>query len=255
MTAGLVGADLANLVNEAALLAARRQADAVSERDFQEALERIVAGLEHKSRRLSAKDKQQVAYHECGHALVATLLPGADAVKKISIVPRGIGALGYTMQQPNSDEGDRYLLTRGELLDRVTVLLGGRAAEEVMLADISTGAQDDLQRATGLVRRMVLELGMSKSLGLQAFDSGRGQFLDVPGIGGSTREVSEDTARAVDQEVRAMLDERYAHARALVEKHRAALQQAAQELLKEEILDGQRFRALVQEHAPPSPAA
>ena len=223
MTAGLVGADLANLVNEAALLAARRQADAVAEHDFQEALERIVAGLERKSRRLSAKDKQQVAYHECGHALVATLLPGADAVKKISIVPRGIGALGYTMQTPNADEGDRYLLTRGELLDRITVLLGGRAAEEELLADISTGAQDDLQRATALVRRMVLELGMSKTLGLQAFDSGRGQFLDVPGGMGGIREVSDETARAIDQEVRGLLDERYAHARQLIREHRAAI--------------------------------
>ena len=253
MTAGLVGADLANLVNEAALLAARRQADAVAEHDFQEALERIVAGLERKSRRLSAKDKQQVAYHECGHALVATLLPGADAVKKISIVPRGIGALGYTMQTPNADEGDRYLLTRGELYDRITVLLGGRAAEEEMLADISTGAQDDLQRATALVRRMVLELGMSKTLGLQAFDSGRGQFLDVASGLGGIREVSDETARAIDQEVRGLLDERYAHARLLVREHREALQLAAQELLKEEILDGQRFRALI-EATPPAAA-
>jgi cell division protease FtsH len=246
MTAGLVGADLANLVNEAALLAARRQADAVAEHDFQEALERIVAGLERKSRRLSAKDKQQVAYHECGHALVATLLPGADAVKKISIVPRGIGALGYTMQTPNTEEGDRYLLTRGELYDRVTVLLGGRAAEEEMLADISTGAQDDLQRATALVRRMVLELGMSRTLGLQAFDSGRGQFLDVASGLGGIREVSDETARAIDQEVRGVLDERYAEARRLVREHRDAMQIAAQELLKEEILDGQRFRALIE---------
>ena len=247
MTAGLVGADLANLVNEAALLAARRQGDSVADRDFQEALERVVGGLERKSRRLSTKDKQQVAYHECGHALVATLLPSADGVKKISIVPRGIGALGYTMQQPN-DEGDRYLLTRSELLDRIAVLLGGRAAEEVLLSEISTGAQDDLQRATSLARRMVTELGMSEALGLQAFDSGRGQFLDVGG--GGPRDVSDETARAIDQEVRALLEERYVIAKKLIADHRAVMELAVQELLREEVLDGARFRALV---LPPAP--
>ncbi len=244
MTAGLVGADLANLVNEAALLAARRKADAVAECDFQEALERVVAGLERKSRRLSPKDKQVVAYHECGHALVATSLPSADSVKKISIVPRGIGALGYTMQQPNEKEGDRYLLTRSELLDRITVLLGGRAAEEELLSDISTGAQDDLQRATSMARRMVSEFGMSQSLGLQAFDSGRGQFLDVQGF--ANREVSDETAWAVDQEVRALLDTQYERARQLVRSHRPAIEQAARELLEHEVLDGDRFREILQ---------
>ena len=244
MTAGLVGADLANLVNEAALLAARRKADAVAECDFQEALERVVAGLERKSRRLSPKDKQVVAYHECGHALVATSLPSADSVKKISIVPRGIGALGYTMQQPNEKEGDRYLLTRSELLDRITVLLGGRAAEEELLSDISTGAQDDLQRATSMARRMVSEFGMSQSLGLQAFDSGRGQFLDVQGF--ANREVSDETAWAVDQEVRALLDTQYERARQLVRSHRPAIEQAAKELLEHEVLDGDRFREILQ---------
>jgi cell division protease FtsH len=249
MTAGLVGADLANLVNEAALLAARRQADAVSERDFQEALERVVAGLERKSRRLSPKDKTQVAYHECGHALLATLLPTADEVKKISIVPRGVGALGYTMQQPREEDGDRYLLTRTELLDRITVLLGGRAAEQELLADISTGAQDDLQRATSLARRMVTEFGMSKSLGLQSFDSGRGQFLDVPGQGlAGSREVSDETARAIDQEVGSLLEERYQQARQIVREHREALEQVAKELLQHEVLDGSRFREVVQGH-------
>jgi cell division protease FtsH len=158
------------------------------------------------------------------------------------------------MQQPSAEEGDRYLLTRGELLDRITVLLGGRAAEEEMLADISTGAQDDLQRATALCRRMVLELGMSKTLGLQAFDSGRGQFLDVASGLGGTREVSDETARSIDQEVRALLDERYAQARQLVRDNRVALQTAAQELLKEEILDGQRFRTLIEQNTPPPQA-
>ncbi len=243
MTAGLVGADLANLVNEAALLAARRKADAVADVDFQEALERVVAGLERKSRRLSPKDKQVVAYHECGHALVATLLPSADQVSKISIVPRGVGALGYTMQQPNEKEGDRYLLTRGELLDRITVLLGGRAAEEELLADISTGAQDDLQRATMMARRMVSEFGMSKALGLQAFDSGRGQFLDVPGY--ANREVSDETARAVDQEVRALLDGQYQRARELIRSHRPLIEQAVKELQEHEVLDGERFREIL----------
>jgi len=252
VTAGLVGADLANLVNEAALLAARRQADSVGDRDFQEALERIVAGLERKSRRLSPKDKQQVAYHECGHALVATLLPNADQVKKISIVPRGVGALGYTMQQPASQDGDRYLLTRGELLDRITILLGGRAAEEELLADISTGAQDDLMRASALARRMVMELGMSKSLGLQAFDSGRGQFLDVPGA--APREISDETARAVDQEIGELLAQLYSRARSLINANKAVIEQAAQELLQHEVLDGQRFRELLQLPTTASPA-
>lgn len=243
MTAGLVGADLANLVNEAALLAARRKAEAVADIDFQEALERVVAGLERKSRRLSPKDKQVVAYHECGHALVATSLPSADSVKKISIVPRGIGALGYTMQQPNEKEGDRYLLTRTELLDRITVLLGGRAAEEELLTDISTGAQDDLQRATTLARRMVSEFGMSQALGLQAFDSGRGQFLDTQGF--ASREFSDETAWAVDQEVRALLESQYERARQLIRSHRPAIELAVKELLEHEVLDGDRFRDIL----------
>jgi cell division protease FtsH len=243
LTAGLVGADLANIVNEAALLAARRRADSVTDRDFQEALERTITGLERKSHRLSAKDKKQVAYHECGHALVATLLPHTDEVKKISIVPRSIGALGYTMQQPASQDGDRYLLTRGELYDRVTVLLGGRAAEEELLADISTGAHDDLVRATGLLRRMVSELGMGKTLGLQAFESGRGQFLDVPGL--AQREVSDQTARAIDQEVGEQLDTLYRRARELVRGHKPAIEKAVSELLEQEVLDGQRFREIL----------
>jgi len=247
MTAGLVGADLANLVNEAALLAARRKAESVGEVDFQEALERVIAGLERKSRRLSPKDKQVVAYHECGHALVATLLPSADEVKKISIVPRGVGALGYTMQQPNEKDGDRYLLTRAELLDRIAVLLGGRATEEELLTDVSTGAQDDLLRATQLARRMMGEFGMSQALGLQSFDSGKGQFLDVAGF--SNREVSDETARAVDQEVRALLDEQYARVRALIRSHRRVIEQAVKELQEHEVLDGERFREIVTENA------
>jgi cell division protease FtsH len=249
LTAGLVGADLANLVNEAALLAARRQADCVGERDFQEAIERVVTGLERKSRRLSPKDKLQVAYHECGHALVATLLPNSDEVKKISIVPRGVGALGYTMQQPSSQEGDRYLLTRAELLDRITILLGGRAAEAELLPDVSTGAHDDLVRATSLARRMVMELGMSKSLGLQAFDSGRGQFLDVPGM--APREISDATSLAIDQEVRELLSQMYERAQVIIRAHKPAVERAAQELLEQEILDGARFRELI--GAPPIP--
>ena len=242
LTAGLVGADLANVVNEAALLAARRNAEQVEAQDFLEAIERIVAGLERKSRRLSSREKKQVAHHECGHALIASLLPGSDPVKKISIVPRGIGALGYTMQQP-TDEGDRYLLTRTELRARVTVLLGGRAAEEELLPDISTGAQDDLQRATDLVRRMVVELGMSNALGLQSFDSGRGMFLDVGGP--RTHDYSEETARQVDAEVRKLLDELYAQARAAIRDHRQALLRAVDELLTQEVMDGDRFRELL----------
>ncbi len=258
MTAGLVGADLANLVNEAALLAARRKGDEVTGADFMEALERVVAGLERKSRRLSPREKRQVAHHECGHALVATLLPGAmDEVKKISIVPRGVAALGYTMHTPVAgppgasgevagpvDATDRYLMTKGELRDRITMLLGGRAAEEELLEDISTGAQDDLQRATEIGRRMATEFGMSTSLGLQSFDAGRGAFLELNGMGRSL-DVSDETALRIDQEVRALLDELYLKARQLIRDHRPAILQAVAELLKNEVLDGRRFREIV----------
>jgi cell division protease FtsH len=167
-TPGFVGADLANLVNEAALRAAREGKDAVAMGDFEEAIDRLVAGLERKSRVINPKEKEIVAYHEAGHALVAESRAHTDRVAKISIIPRGVAALGYTQQQPTED---RYLMTRTELLDRLDVLLGGRTAEEIIFGDVSTGAQDDLQRATDLVRHMITRYGMSEALGLATFEA------------------------------------------------------------------------------------
>ncbi|MEX1103114.1 MAG: ATP-dependent zinc metalloprotease FtsH, partial [Dehalococcoidia bacterium] len=201
-TPGFVGADLANLVNEAALHAARSEKSAVGPEDFEEALDRVVAGLERKSRVMSPKEKGIVAYHEAGHALVAEFRERADRVAKISIIPRGVAALGYTQQLPTED---RYLMTRAELLDRLDVLLGGRVAEELVFGDVSTGAQDDLQRATDLARHMITAYGMSDSLGLATFQPPRqAMFLDVPQLA-APREYSEETARSIDGEIRALL--------------------------------------------------
>src|SRR5262252_9014256 len=177
-TPGFVGADLANIVNEAALLAARQGKEAVETSDFDEAIERVIAGLQKKNRMMNPREKKTVAYHEAGHALVAELVPGADPVNKISIIPRGIAALGYTQQLPTED---RYLMTRSELEDRLAVLLGGRVAEELAFGDISTGAQDDLQKATDIAYSMVTRYGMSETVGLRTFEADRrSAFLDTP---------------------------------------------------------------------------
>ena len=232
-TPGFVGADLANLVNEAALLAARASKDAVGPRDFDEAIDRVVAGLERKSRVMNPKEKEIVSHHEAGHALVAELRPKADRVTKISIIPRGIAALGYTQQQPTED---RYLLTRGELLDRLDVMLGGRVAEELLCGDVSTGAQDDLQRATDLARAMVTQYGMSAGLGLATYASQRQPlFLDVGHADG--REFSEDTSRAVDVEVRTLLDAAHTRVRATLEQHEPTLRALAALLIEHEVVD------------------
>ena len=200
--ARVVGADLANLVNEAALRAAREGKEAVEMVDFEEAIDRVIAGIERKSRVISPKEKAIVAYHEAGHALVAEARPHADRVAKISIIPRGVAALGYTQQQPTED---RYLMTRAELLDRLDVLLGGRTAEELIFGDVSTGAQDDLQRATDLVRHMITRYGMSDALGLATFEAPRqALFLQVPT--GAPREYSEETARVIDAEIQQLLE-------------------------------------------------
>ncbi len=233
-TAGFVGADLANLVNEAALLAARANKPAVEMPDFDEAIDRVVAGLVRKSRVMNPREKEIVAHHEAGHALVAELRPSADRVAKISIIPRGLAALGYTQQQPVED---RYLLTRHELLDRLDVLLGGRAAEELLCGDISTGAQDDLQRATDLARDMVTRYGMSEAFGLATYeDPRRSKFLDI-GAPPARKEYSDDTAHRVDAEVRMLLEAAHQRVRDTLANHESALRAVAQRLIEVEVVD------------------
>ena len=240
-TPGFVGADLANLVNEAALRAAREGKDAVAMVDFEEAMDRVVAGLEHKSRVISPKEKEIVAYHEAGHALVAESRTHADRIAKISIIPRGVAALGYTQQQPTED---RYLMTRAELLDRLDVLLGGRTAEEIVLGDISTGAQDDLQRATDLVRHMITRYGMSDVLGLATFEAPRqALFLQVPT--GAPREYSEDTARVIDTEIQQFLEAAHTRVRTTLTAKRAVLESLARLLITQEVVDRQALDRLL----------
>jgi cell division protease FtsH len=240
-TPGFVGADLANLVNEAALHAARVGKDAVGMPDFDEAIDRVVAGLERKSRVMNPKEKERVAYHEAGHALVAEFRKSADRVGKISIIPRGVAALGYTRQLPTED---RYLLTRAELLDRIDVLLGGRVAEETALGDVSTGAEDDLQRATDLVRDMVTRYGMSESLGLAAFEEPRrALFLDVPSL--TRKEYSEGTARMIDAEIRKLLEAAHARVRDTLTRERSVLETLARLLMEKEVVDRETLSQLL----------
>ncbi len=240
-TAGFAGADLANLANEAALLAARKSKPHVEMRDFDEAIDRIVAGLE-KKRVMSDREREIIAYHESGHALVATLVPGLDPVHKISIVQRGFGALGYTMQLPLED---RYLMTRTDLHSQLAVLLAGRTAEEIALGEISTGAQNDLQRASDIARAMVTEFGMSDALGSVSFDTRGGpRFLDVP-VGGERPNYGEETARQIDAEVRRIVSEAHERARALVGDHRETLERIARRLLEKEVIEGEELRAIV----------
>jgi cell division protease FtsH len=240
-TPGFVGADLANIVNEAALLAARQGKDAVEMRDFDEAIERVVAGLQKKSRVMSPKEKKTVAYHESGHALVAELVPGADPVSKISIIPRGIAALGYTQQLPTED---RYLMTRSELLARVYVLLGGRVAEEMIFGDVSTGAQNDLQRATEIARTMVTQFGMSEKLGLVSLEGPRTPlFLPVPTH--APKEYSEQTARMIDEEVKKTLSGAHAKVREILAAHRPDLEKLATLLLEKEVVERPELQAIL----------
>jgi cell division protease FtsH len=240
-TPGFVGADLANIVNEAALLAAREGKEAVEMVDFDEAIERVVAGLQKKSRVMNPKEKTTVALHESGHALVAELVPGADPVSKISIIPRGIAALGYTQQLPTED---RYLLTRSELLARLCVLLGGRAAKEIVFGDVSTGAQNDLQRATEIARTMVTQFGMSEKLGLASLEGARSAtFLMVPAR--APREYSEETARLIDEEVKQILTEAHGRARDLLSSRRAALEELAKLLVEKEVVERPALQAIL----------
>jgi cell division protease FtsH len=236
-TAGFAGADLANLVNEAALLAARRDKTAVDMKDFDEAIDRIVAGLE-KKRVMNDKERRIVAFHEAGHAIVASVLPGLDPVHKISIVARGFGALGYTMQLPLED---KYLLQRPDLMNQLSVLLGGRSAEEIAFGEISTGAQNDLQRATDIARAMVTEFGMSEELGIVNYaGSKRAAFLDNP-FGPERGEYAEETARKIDAEIKRILTEAHDTARRELRAHRAALDAVAQRLLEIEVVESEEL--------------
>ena len=232
LTPGFSGADLANLVNEAALLATRRSGDSVTLEDFTQAIERIVAGLEKRNRILNAHERDIVAHHEMGHALVAMSLPGVDPVQKVSIIPRGIAALGYTMQRPIED---RFLMDRSELVDRMTVLLGGRAAESLIYDQVSTGASDDLAKATEIARGMVVRFGMDKTLGQVSYEPETASVMPTPG--GSdwhARRYGEATAEAIDAAVRSLIEDAYQRASAILTANRALLDRSAKDLLTTE---------------------
>ncbi|HWN12633.1 MAG TPA: ATP-dependent zinc metalloprotease FtsH, partial [Candidatus Dormibacteraeota bacterium] len=241
-TPGMAGADLANIINEAALLAARKGKDAVDMADLEEAVDRVVGGLERKSRVLSEKERDIVAHHEIGHALVASSLPNADPVHKVTIIPRGVAALGATYQLPLED---RYLLTRSEIEDRIAVLLGGRVAEEIIYGEVSTGAHNDLERGTELARLMVMQYGMSEALGPMTFGGGQqSMFLRGSGLP-QEREYSEESARRIDSETRAIIDRIYDRVRDLLTARKRVLVEAAAELKQKETLEGDRLRELL----------
>ncbi|HBV20502.1 MAG TPA: cell division protein FtsH [Nitrosomonas sp.] len=243
LTPGFTGADLANLINEAALLATRRNAASVSMDDFNNAIERIVAGLEKRNRLLNPDERRVVAYHELGHAMVALALPGIDEVHKISIIPRGIGALGYTIQRPTED---RFLMTRVELQNKMSVLMGGRAAEQIVFKEISTGAADDLARATDIARAMVLRYGMSDVLGHVAYEREQSAFLQPNIPMTQTRNYSEETANKVDGAVQVLVDRALERSVKILEANRVLLDQTAAELLKTETLNQREIKKLKQ---------
>jgi cell division protease FtsH len=246
LTPGFTGADLANLVNEAALLATRRGAGAVAMTDFNNAVERMVAGLEKRNRLLNPKEREIVAYHEMGHALIALSLPGVDPVHKVSIIPRGVGALGYTIQRPIED---RFLMTKEELENKMSVLLGGRAAELIVFNHLSTGAADDLRRVTDIARSMVTRYGMSEKLGGVAYERDPGNFLagaDRP-FPVREREYADETAAAVDEEVRAIVDRVFERAQGILKARRTILDRAAHKLLQKETLEQSDLEALIRE--------
>jgi cell division protease FtsH len=240
-TPGFSGADLANAVNEAALLAARQKSKQITQKDLEESIEKVVAGPERKSRRLDPQRKRRVAYHEVGHALVAAYSTHADPVHKISIVPRGHAALGYTLQLPADDQ---FLLTRAELLDRVKGLLGGRASEELVFGEVSTGAENDLEHATTLARRMICLYGMGESVGL--VHCGQRPSMFLPGADGASQvDCSPQTARDIDTEVKKLLDAAYLDAKEILSQRRDKLDLVAQDLIERETLDGAAFRRLL----------
>jgi cell division protease FtsH len=240
-TPGFVGADLANLVNEAALLAARKNEDKVTPTDFDDAIDRIVAGLEKKKRVMNPKEKEIIAYHESGHAIVAESVKYADPVHKISIIPHGIAALGYTQQQPT---GDRYIMTRSELLDRLAVLVGGRVAEELVFGESSTGAQNDLQRATEIARSMVTEYGMSERLGLVTYERQR-QPMFLPENFSPTKTYSEERAAQIDEEISRGIEEAHKRVRGILSEHRKVLDDLAHLLLQKEVVQGDELRKML----------
>jgi cell division protease FtsH len=242
-TPGLSGADLANLVNEAALLAARRGKDRVERAELDEAIDRVIAGMEKRSRLINPMEKETVAYHEAGHALTAEFRPHADQVAKVSIIPRGVAALGYTQQLPTED---RYLLKKSELLDRIDVFLGGRVAEELVFGDVSTGAQNDLQMATDLARHMVAQYGMSERVGLTTFEQAGASYLPAPA---QNAPYSEHTARLIDGEVARLLDEAHQRVQATLREQRPLLDALARLLLDQETVERDALQALVRAHA------
>jgi cell division protease FtsH len=243
LTPGFTGADLANLINEAALLATRRNAASVTMDDFNNAIERIVAGLEKRNRLLNPNERRVVAFHELGHAMVALALPGTDEVHKVSIIPRGIGALGYTIQRPTED---RFLMTKDELQNKMSVLLGGRAAEQIVFNEISTGAADDLARATDIARAMVLRYGMSDALGHVAYDREQSVFLQPNVPLPQARNYSEDTANKVDNAVRELIDQALARSIIILQTNRPLLDRSAEALLKTETLNAPEIEKLKQ---------
>jgi len=241
MTAGLAGADLANIVNEAALLAGRKGKKEVTQEEFIEAVERQIAGLEKRSRRLNEKDKKIVAYHESGHAVVAEVTPEAKKVKKVSIVPRGLAALGYTLNLP---EEDKFLMQKSELIAEVDTLLGGRAAEEIFIGEISTGAANDLERATDIVRAMVSMYGMSDVAGLMVLEKQTNRFL---GGFAQAREYSEKTQEEVDRFIKDFLEVRYKHVKNILKKYQEVIEKMVKELYEKEVIEGERVRELIKE--------
>ena len=247
ITSGFVGADLANLVNEAALLAARKGKSAVGMEEFNEGVERVTAGLEKKQRIINDDEKQRVAHHESGHALVAYSLPNTDPVHKVSIIPRGLAALGYMMQRP---EGDRYLMTQGELESRIQVLLAGTLAEQMVFNDVSTGAQNDLERASEIARSMVMDYGMSRLGRINFRESTRSPFLSGSGEFPRERSHSEQTAREIDQEVRRIIDEAIENARQILATRRPALDALARRLMENEVIDAEELKQIIEDHSP-----
>jgi cell division protease FtsH len=246
ITSGFVGADLANLVNEAALLAARKGKSAVGMEEFNEGVERVTAGLEKKQRVMHQEEKQRIAYHESGHALVAASLPNTDPVHKVSIIPRGIGALGYMMQRP---EQDRYLMTQSELESRLQTLLAGTLAEEMIFGDVSTGAQNDLERASEIARSMVMDYGMSKLGRVNYRESNRSAFLAGGGDGMHHRSFSEHKAREIDQEVERIINDSLDKVRNILTTRKGALVACAEKLLEKEVIDAAELKVILDAHS------
>jgi cell division protease FtsH len=247
ITSGFVGADLANLVNEAALLAARKGKSSVGMDEFNEGVERVTAGLEKRQRIIHEDEKLRVAYHESGHALVAYSLPNTDPVHKVSIIPRGLAALGYTMQRP---EGDRYLMTQGELESRIQVLLGGTCAEEMVFEDVSTGAQNDLERASAIARSMVMDYGMSRLGRVNFRESARSPFLATGADFQREHSHSEQTAREIDQEVKRIIDESLEKVRHILETRMDSLRGLSARLMEKEVIDSDELKIIIDENSP-----